>query len=88
VTSPDILLTEIALSDDRATRYEVGSGPWTADNESEAEFFFRPRPPDGATYLDVWIARLVRWPLTGSVAMSASPSRAPIEGPWEFRVTL
>jgi len=87
-TSPEILLTEIALSDDWATSYEVGSGPWTGDNESEAEFFFRPRPPDGATHLDVRIARLARWPPAGSVTLSAPPSPASIEGPWEFRVSL
>jgi hypothetical protein len=32
--SPNILLADIALSDDLATSYEVGSGPWTGDNET------------------------------------------------------
>lgn len=86
--SPNILLADIALADDLATSYEVGGGPWTGDDESDAEFLFRPRPPDGAAHLDVRIARLVRWPPAGPLTSSTAPSRAHVEGPWEFRVLL
>jgi hypothetical protein len=86
--SPNILLADIVLSDDLATSYEVGSGPWTGDNENEAEFLCRPRPPAGAAHLDVRITRLVPWPPPGPATSSTPPSRAPLEGPWEFRVIL